>query len=219
MKPHRRWKFVRRQETSSRGWILLLLPRRKEKGEQPRSTTAECGLPHINYPCPPRAQCYFGDGLKRFTTAYTHCLIWDPGTLGTGLRPCSGPVRTCIRRYVESLTQRRGKTIDCIQVPCYAFGRGTRGGECLRCVGRGTSPAKKLHPARLFMALLWLCHGTSSRYFTEQVISFALGAIMVSEIEGILRWPVFRLSKICMQIAGGGWLDSSQESTAAAVPP
>lgn len=44
---------------------------------------------------------------------------------------------------------------------------------------------------------------------------------MASDIEGILRWPVFRLSKICVQIAGGGegGLDSSQESTAAAAPP
>jgi hypothetical protein len=49
---------------------------------------------------------------------------------------------------------------------------------------------------------------------------------MVSDIEGILRWPVFRLSKICVQIAGGvgggkgeGGLDSSQQSTAAAAPP
>lgn len=64
-------------------------------------------LPHRGmcaaaYKLPMSAQCYFGDGLKRLTIAYTHCLIWDPGTLGIGRCHCSGTVRTCIRRYVES---------------------------------------------------------------------------------------------------------------------
>lgn len=64
---------------SSLRHLLSLLagvqPRRIEKGAQLPLCDGARSLPHTSHPCPQMAQCCFGDGLKRLTTADSHCLI------------------------------------------------------------------------------------------------------------------------------------------------